>query len=230
MEDRARQWLEFCYTETMYLPKQSLWTVDYPRSRYEGTVLGNLEDWPTSYSEVEQAFGCALKDQPRWMQKHPLPWRNNDGTHDHKGSVVILMCEFLRLREAPEQAGARSAYLLRTGIPMGDDLVQAFMDIEPEPASLFRQIIDSLKSNEPRPAHREHALAFDYQWLDNALYYLDKEMGREREERVRIDLDQNWGTQMGQWFGPTYQAWVEGAQLTANTPQPSFRAARRHGL
>lgn len=214
----------------MHFLNQPLWTTDYPRSNYQGTVLGNLEDWPVSYKEVEQAFGCHLKEQPTWMKKHPLEWLKHGSRVDHKAAVLVLICEFLRLREATEQAGTRTSYLLRTGNALGDDFVQALMVIESEPGSLLRKIRNSLRSGEPKVRHREHTLAFSYEWLDDALYHLDQKMGREREERIWIDLDQDWGVQMGRQFGSAYQARIEAAQLDASTSQPAYMPGKRRGL
>ena len=214
----------------MQLLDQPLWTAKYPRTRFTSPILGHLSDWPTSYSHVEAAIGVPLEQQAKALSKQPVSWRNDTGEVDHQGAVLILMCEVLRLREATERCGARKAYLLRTSIPLGDDYIQAFIEAEPEPASLFQKIVGSLKSNNPKPIDREHRLAFDYRWLDDALYFLDKEMDRDREGRIVIDLDQDWSKQMGILFGSAYQARLEAIELAHTTPQATARPARRPGL
>ena len=215
----------------MHLLDQPLWTAKYPRTRFTSPILGHLSDWPTSYAHVEAAIGVPLEQQVKAVSKQPVPWRNDTGEVDHQGAVLILMCEVLRLREAAERCGAKKAYFLRTGVPLGDDYVQAFIEADPEPASLFQKIVGSLKSpNAPKPTEREHPLAFEHEWLDDAFYFLDKEMGRERQERILIDLDQNWAQQMGALFGSSYQARIEAEQLTHTTPQATARSTRRPGL
>ena len=212
------------------LTDQPLWTAKYPRTRFTSPILGHLSDWPTSYSHVEAAIGVPLEQQAKALSNQPVSWRNDTGEVDHQGAVLILMCEVLRLREATERCGAQKAYLLRTSIPLGDDYIQAFIEAEPEPASFFQKMVGSLKSNNSKHTYRVHKLAFDYRWLDDALYFLDKEMGRDREERIVIDLDQDWSQQMGALFGSAYQARLEAEQLAHTTPQATARSTRRPGL
>ena len=214
----------------MQLLDQPLWTANYPRTSFSSPILGHLSDWPTSYAHVEAAIGAPLEQQPKALSKQPVPWRNDTGEVDHQGAVLILMCEVLRLREATERCGASKAYLLRASIPLGDDYIQAFIEAEPDEPSPFRKFIRSLKPNSPTPTDREHHLAFDYRWLDDALYFLDKEMDRDREGRIVIDLDQNWAQQMGALFGSAYQARLEAVELAHTTPQATARPARRPGL
>lgn len=144
--------------------------------------------------------------------------------------MLILLCELLRLREAAIDCGASKAYLLRTSIPLADDYVQAFIETSPEPVSLFQKIAGSLKSSKHQPSHREHPLAFDYRWLDDGLYFLDKELGRNWQEKISIDLDQPWAEQMGSLFGSSYQSLVEHKQLQHTTQWTPPSPSRRRGL
>lgn len=192
-----------------------------------GSFIDNFEAWPTTYAEVERAIGAPLHKQPSKQRRMP---KSEGFRGKEAGALLLLLCEVLRLREATERCGAKRAYFERHGMMLHDDYIEAYIEAPPE-VNPFKKLLGPFQKKDAAEQHRRRhtVLPLEYYWLDEAFQALDRARpAGARLNSLVIDLDQDWASQMGDLFGPSYRALLailEGDTLSHDTA-PALSARR----